>query len=348
MGLNTIIQGDIRQAAPTLPAQSVNCIVTSPPYWKLRDYGHPDQIGLEPTPEVYVQTLVSIFQELRRVLRDDGTLWLNLGDCYYSNPGNGRGGGSTLLGGSPHLAGSQLGTADHPKLKPKSLIGIPWRVALALQADGWILRQDIIWNKTNALPESVTDRPTRSHEYVFLFSKSAKYYYDQDAIREPYIAGAPEKTGNSTTFKRNGSKRAKAIPGQAVGTHRQDRTDNVYGHGGRNKRSVWNISTKAYLEAHFAVFPPELAETCILAGCPPAGVVLDPFLGSGTVAQVCIETGRNWLGVELNQDYINLAKERIAKARPVLVAPVGYHKKPVQVAEQPALFDYSRNGGQRD
>jgi len=283
-----IKKGDIRIIAPRLASQSVNCIVTSPPYWGLRDYGHADQIGLEPTPEAYVQTMVGVFGELHRVLRDDGTLWLNLGDTFVA----------------------------------KNLVGIPWRVALALQADGWYLRSDIIWSKPNCMPESVTDRPTKAHEYLFLLSKTESYYYDQDAIREPNSMNRPRKNrNNSTTFKRNGSKREQTIPGQGYGTHRPDRSDTDYNPLGRNKRSVWEVSLRAYGGAHFAVFPPDLIEPCILAGCPPGGIVLDPFFGSGTVGQVAIKTGRNWLGIEINSDYIKLAEERINGTQLPLIVP---------------------------
>ena len=276
---NQIIEGDIRIVAPQLPDQSVNCIVTSPPYWGLRDYGHSDQIGLEPTPEEYVQTMVSIFQELRRVLRDDGTLWLNLGDTFAANLGYQVPDSKWRdVGNSQGMKAAQFG------LKPKDLVGIPWRVALALQADGWYLRSDIIWSKPNCMPESVTDRPTKAHEYLFLLSKSETYYYDQDAIREPIktdsiarlargvsdshknINGAPgqpphsmnqprKNRNNATTFKRNGSKREQTIPGQGYGTHRPDRNDTEYNPLGRNKRSVWEVSLKAYGGAHFCRVP---------------------------------------------------------------------------------------------
>lgn len=336
---NTIIQGDIRTIARQLPAQSVQCIVTSPPYWGLRDYGHPDQIGHEPTPEAYVQTMVDIFGELRRVLRDDGTLWLNLGDTYASST-KGSGGPSKKQlsnAGSRYEMSQRLITG----LTSKNLLGIPWRTALALQADGWILRSDIIWHKPNGMPESVTNRPTKSHEYIFLFSKSTQYYYDYEAIKEPavdtgggpfsdkYAEAQPAHGGKSRyrskrdSFKRSGSKREPAILGQNYGTHRPDREESEYDTTTRNKRSVWTVNTEPCQDAHFAVFPSALIEPCILAGCPPNGIVLDPFFGSGTVGEVCVKTGRNWLGVELNPDYIKIANKRVAGTQPALFAPDG-------------------------
>lgn len=260
--VNQIMLGNVLDVLKELPDESVHCCVTSPPYWGLRDYEVEGQLGLEETPEEYVEKLVLVFREVRRVLRRDGIFWLNLGDSYvgtghkgdWKDPKNveGRNGQSVALNNK--VAG----------LKSKDLVGIPWRVAFALQADGWYLRSDIIWHKPNAMPESVTDRPTKAHEYIFLLSKSEKYYYDQDAIREPYT---DVKNGSSATFQREDSKRGVAVdPKNTYATHRQDRVDNVYGHGGRNKRSVWTVATKPYKEAHFAVFPPELIEPCILAG----------------------------------------------------------------------------------
>lgn len=306
--INEIIQGDIREIAKQLETGSVNCIVTSPPYWNLRDYGVVGQIGLEETPMAYVEAMVSIFRELRRVLRDDGTLWLNLGDTY-SNEGK-NGGHSYGKNYTSAAGGYQTVRNNRPKtgMPAKNLYGIPWRVALALQADGWYLRSDIIWSKPNPMPESVTDRPTKAHEYIFLLAKSERYYYDADVIKE----------------------NAKNNNGELAHT-------NCFGKAWdkepyRNRRSVWDVTTKPYKEAHFAVFPPDLVEPCILAGCPPGGVVLDPFLGSGTTAQVAVETGRNWLGVELNPKYIKLAKKRIAGAQPPLIVP-GSHVLPNKVLQ---------------
>jgi DNA modification methylase len=416
---NTIIQGDIRAVGGRLETASVNCIVTSPPYWGLRDYGgylmqvfwgqggdwqpprkgnklkhwivrlkvraarrgviyspngleHICAYGLEPAPELYVEHTVSIFRELKRVLRDDGTVWLNLGDSYNTSPpgnkgfhyGKGRTANGTLETGHRGLIAS---------LKPKDLCMIPARVALALQADGWWLRSDIIWHKPSPMPESVTDRPTKSHEYVFLLTKRARYWYDAEAIKEPVVCdrvrGPAEHPDQISTNGNSGLAR------RPISTT------------GRNKRSVWSIPTKSYHGAHFAVFPPDLVRPCILAGCPARtcsacgapwvrvverepshslqvgndwqegrystnhhgpsrpgsfvgnttktlghrppctcnappvpGVVLDPFFGSGTVAQVAIENGRDWLGVELNEDYIKLANKRLAAVqRPLFV-----------------------------
>lgn len=298
-----IRQGDALEILRSIPAQSVNTCVTSPPYWGLRDYGVDGQLGLEPTPEEYVDNLVEVFREVKRVLRDDGTLWLNLGDCYN---GSGGAGGDYAPGGlkegQPKYPGRNIVT-----LKPKDLVGIPWRVAFALQADGWYLRSDIIWAKPNPMPESVMDRPTNAHEYIFLLSKSRQYYYDQAAIREPVTS---QQTERSVSFKRKDSKRKQPIPGQTYGTHRPDRNDTPL-RSTRNKRSVWAVPTRPFPEAHFAVYPPDLIEPCILAGCPQGGMVLDPFCGSGTTLLVATEWHRKSIGIELNPEYIQLAKKRL-------------------------------------
>ena len=265
-----LLIGDALDTLHTLKAQSVHCCVTSPPYWGLRDYGHDGQIGLEATPQEYVAKMVEVFREVRRVLVCDGSLWLNLGDCY----------------------------------EDKNLVGIPWRVALALQADGWYLRSDIIWHKPNPMPESVTDRPTRAHEYIFLLTKSRSYYYDADAIREPAVregSGNKErKVSAEGERQRRNTHLGSSIPWTNDGT-------------GRNRRDVWTINSKPYSGAHFAVFPPTLIKPCILAGCPVGGVVLDPFLGSGTTARAAMDLGRQWVGIELNADYQPLIEERTAQ-----------------------------------
>ena len=323
--------GDCLQSMRKMPDQSVHCCVTSPPYFGLRDYGVEGQLGLEATPEEFVAALVAVMREVKRVLRDDGTLWLNLGDSYCSTaPGTKNAPQSKGSEKNPEQwANSRPKTP--PGLKPKDLIGIPWRVAFALQADGWYLRQDIIWQKPNPMPESVTDRCTKSHEYVFLLSKSPRYYFDHVAIKEPAVKGAAGsefhtgKTGahqlgrastkprnNADTFKREGSKREQAIPGQAVGTHRHDRADSSYDLQTRNRRSVWTIATRPFKGAHFATFPPALIEPCILAGCPVGGVVLDPFGGSGTTAGVALAHGREAVVCELNAEYADLMPARIA------------------------------------
>jgi DNA modification methylase len=300
----TIHQGDCLEVLPRLDAQSVHCVVTSPPYFGLRDYGVDGQIGLEETPAAYVAQLVNVFREVRRVLRDDGTVWLNLGDSYagvgYSNHYN-TGGAQRVEGGKQrHLVGT--GTAN------KQLLGIPWRVAFALQDDGWILRSDIIWAKTNPMPESVKDRPTKAHEYVFLFAKQPRYYYDADAVREPHAGVSLERWGMGGEDTDN-TKYDKRKPQTAVGNLRNG--SNPLHPAGRNRRSVWTVSTKPYSGAHFAVFPPKLIEPCILAGCPEGGVVLDPFAGSGTTGEVSQKHGRSFVGIELNADYIQLAETRL-------------------------------------
>ena len=311
--------GDVRSILPTLPAGSVRCCVTSPPYWGLRDYGHADQLGLESTPEAYVANLVAVFREVRRVLADDGTLWLNLGDSYSTD---------TKWGGSSgSLNGHQGGGARRERnldsgLKPKDLVGIPWRVAFALQADGWYLRSDVIWAKPNPMPESVTDRPTKSHEYLFLLSKSARYYYNADAIAEPI---AESQVGRIREDVVGGISHAERGQHSRGGTYKQD------GAGGRryegfnarwnnseastrpvrNARTVWTIATQPYAEAHFATFPEELPRRCILAGSEPGDTVLDPFMGSGTTLAVAVGNGRAGVGIELNPDYLDLARNRI-------------------------------------
>lgn len=308
---NVILHGDALDVLRTIPDGFIHTCVTSPPYWGLRDYGVEGQIGLEPTPEEYVERLVEVFREVRRVLRDDGTLWLNLGDSYYGSWGNYQ---PTGKGGQrpKHTERFQRrayeGKTDwrpptsyrHDKLKPKDLVGIPWRVAFALQEDGWYLRSDIIWHKPNAMPESVKDRPTKAHEYIFLLAKSERYYYDADAIKEPLscpnakgIAFGGTKYPNVTRRQYSGNKYDAARI------------------KGRNKRTVWTVSTKPFKGAHFAVFPPDLIEPCILAGCPEGGIVLDPFFGAGTTGLVALKHNRNFLGIELNDDYIELAKQRL-------------------------------------
>jgi DNA modification methylase len=302
-----ILQGDIRQIAPTLPSESVHCIVTSPPYWGLRDYGVDGQIGLEPTPDEYVSSLVAVFRELRRVLRDDGTLWLNLGDSYS---GSGEGGGGNRKGNEHGQHDSMIGKRGTSGLKPKDLVGIPWRVAFALQADGWWLRQDIIWAKPNPMPESVCDRCTKSHEYIFLLSKSARYWCDMEAIKEPNAPCYQLVPLSGPGIEGHRKHPAERNDESAIGTS----PARLWNGQGRNRRDVWTVATAPYPEAHFATFPPDLIKPCILAGCPVGGTVLDPFLGSGTTAQVAIETGREWIGVELNEKYIPLAEKRARNA----------------------------------
>ena len=314
-----IIQGDCREWLPMLPSNSVNCIVTSPPYFGLRDYGVEKQIGLEQTPDAFVAELVAVFSEARRVLRDDGTLWLNLGDSYAAARGgthmpaqtvaggkNGKGDESAFRGMGGESRGGAHRNASAIGLKHKDLIGVPWRVAFALQADGWYLRQDIIWHKPNPMPESVADRCTKAHEYIFLFSKRDKYYFDSEAIKEPVTSNK----GNGKSFRGG----ALAQAGILFGNHslkERETTGNVANESGlRNRRSVWSVATKPFKGAHFATFPPDLIEPCILAGCPEGGIVLDPFFEAGTTGLVATENNRNCIGIELNPAYIQIAEAR--------------------------------------
>jgi site-specific DNA-methyltransferase (adenine-specific) len=297
-----VIVGDCVKGMQMLEAGSVHTCVTSPPYFGLRDYQMDGQIGLEDTPEAYVSRLVEVFREVRRVLRDDGTLWLNLGDSYAANrtyqvP--------STKGGPKHGPGQSAGGAGSvvPNgLKPKDLIGIPWRVAFALQADGWYLRQDIIWHKPNPMPESVKDRCTKAHEYVFLLSKGPRYYFDSEATKE---SADPANHRKSAGVRRT-APGSTAHGGPASGERAYET---------RNRRSVWTVTTKPYKGAHFATFPPDLIEPCILAGCPPGGVVLDPFGGSGTTAGVALKHGRNAILCELNPDYDALIDARVDSIR---------------------------------
>lgn len=344
MVTDKIIQGDCIDVLKTLPDGIVNTCITSPPYFGLRDYGtatweggdincdHIEkfqkhggersnrdqtsqifqaqkvckkcgavrvdkQIGLEETPDQYVQRLVEVFREVRRVLRDDGTLWLNLGDSY-NNTKN----GNTELNKHKCAVTDSFTKKIWKELKPKDLIGIPWRVAFALQADGWYLRQDIIWHKPNPMPESVTDRCTKSHEYIFLLSKSKKYYYDYEAIKEQAISDGPRGGNllNDTNKGPNGGHE------RWIGERKND-----WGENGRNKRSVWTVATKPFSEAHFATFPEELINPCVLAGSPEGGLVYDPFMGAGTTAYVAKKLGRHFLGSELNPEYIKIANKRV-------------------------------------
>lgn len=318
-----ILHGDCRETLKTLPDASVNCCVTSPPYFGLRDYGHDRQIGLEETPEAFVQKMVEVFREVKRVLRDDATLWLNLGDSYARQAGDDskKDPASQATGFANVIAsgGAKKGNNKPPNgLKPKDLIGIPWRVAFALQADGWYLRQDIIWHKPNPMPESVTDRCTKAHEYIFLLSKSARYFYDHSATMEPAQYGeqhAAKATSWGTNRKHpnKSNLREYAFAGDNHTCHKAD--DGSYS---RNKRSVWTVTTKPYKGAHFATFPPDLIRPCILAGCPTGGTVLDPFGGSGTTGQVAMEEGRNAILCELNADYVGLIRKRIGGVTPSL------------------------------
>lgn len=307
--LDKIYQGNCIDVLKTFEDKSVNCCITSPPYYALRDYGVDGQIGNEETPDEYVSKLVDVFTEVRRVLKDDGTLWLNIGDSWA---------GSCQGAGTKHPTSKQatnhgtnfMTTENHKSklskvdgYKPKDLIGIPWMVAFALRQAGWYLRQDIIWSKGNPMPESVKDRCTKSHEYIFLLSKSRIYYFDHEAIKEPAVTvpkAMNENMEGCQTNYTNGDGFSKGA--------------RMYGvEGLRNKRDVWNINTKPCREAHFATYPDTLIEPCVLAGCPEGGIVLDPFMGAGTTGIVAKRYGRNYVGIELNSDYIEIGESRINK-----------------------------------
>lgn len=297
----TVHGGDCREVLSTLPDESVQCVVTSPPYWGLRDYGVDGQLGLERTPDEYVAAMVDVFREVRRVLRRDGTLWLNLGDSYAGGDRTTGRNDAVRQGkqtGGGFEAGPRTKLGAITGLKPKDLVGIPWRVAFALQADGWYLRSDIIWSKPNPMPESVTDRPTKAHEYLFLLSKSASYHYDADAIREPWTDDRQGWSGDTRDRDELVRRRHDATFRQDGGLTQKPTTS------GRNRRSVWTIATKPYPGAHFATFPEALVEPCILAGCPEGGVVLDPFAGTGTVGAVAQRLSRRAVLIDLNPDYL--------------------------------------------
>ena len=350
--LNRVHFGDCLETLRRMPDGIVNTCVTSPPYFGLRDYGHAGQIGLEETPEQFIAKLVEVFREVRRVLREDGTLWVNMGDSYNSGTQFNQSKSSGLRSAGRYSEASAGEWAGHRAklagLKHKDLIGVPWMLAFALRADGWYLRQDIIWSKPNPMPESVRDRCTKAHEYIFLLSKSPSYYCDMEAIKEQAVADhgpgnkAPHKgvlddtekhrtragfagyaerqRSRRDSFKREDSKRAEVIPGQSVGTHRADREESDYDIERRNRRSVWSVATKPYAGAHFATYPEELIEPCILAGAPSGGVVLDPFFGSGTTGQVAQNLGRHWIGCELNPAYKPLQDERLRQPGLILEA----------------------------
>lgn len=308
---NTILNGDALSVLKQLPDKSVHCCVTSPPYYALRDYGVDGQIGREETPGAYVQRLVEVFRELRRVLRSDGTLWLNIADTYCGTGDKER----SKDAKNPKGRNGQTVAINRrtPFCKAKDMIGIPWMLALALRKDGWYLRSDIIWMKGNAMPESVRDRPTRCYEHIFLLAKSPRYYYDADAIAEPMA----ESSLVRLRYGRSGSsKYAHAAPGQTVQPINIPRTGASAQppKQRRNKRDVWLVNTTPYRGAHFAAFPPKLAELCILAGCPENGVVIDPFFGSGTTGAVAKSLNRKYIGIELNADYCELARQRIERA----------------------------------
>lgn len=315
--MNRIEFGDCRDTMRRWASEGVKVqtCVTSPPYFGLRDYGVEGQIGLEQTPEQYIAAMVEVFRCVRDVLADDGTLWLNIGDSYNAHPGQRK---TTDKAGEKQqsVRGAQAAPSRSVDgCKPKDLIGIPWMLAFALRADGWYLRQDIIWHKPNPMPESVRDRCTKAHEYIFLLSKSERYFFDSEAMKEPAVT--------NDTRRPYGSKGANLL--DARGLDAQGKGQQREGADGqtRNRRSVWSVPVRAYKGAHFATFPPALIDPCILAGSRPGDIVLDPFMGSGTTAAVALQHGRQYLGCELNPEYGPLQDERVAKASPAVVPQMG-------------------------
>ena len=327
--MNVILQGDALAVLKNFASDSVDCCITSPPYYQLRDYGVEGQIGLEATVGEYIEKLVEVFREVRRLLKPDGTLWVNIADSYA---GSGKGWKEKPEDIEKHLQKSNKGWIESnlpptraKNVKPKDMLGIPWLLALALRNDGWYLRQDIIWNKPNCMPESVNDRCTKAHEYIFLLSKSRKYYFDYEAIKEPclgYDKSSPR--GSKGTLTPNAGRRnkgnRKTFRGGGVYTGGKSFENHVFAenetHGNiqndtglRRKRSVWNVSTQGSKEAHYATFPDRLIEPCVLAGARKGGVVLDPFAGSGTVGRVAEENGRKYILIELKKEYVEIIKK---------------------------------------
>lgn len=295
-----ILLGNALECIKELPDNSINCVVTSPPYYGLRDYGVEEQIGLEETPEKYIDNLIFLFRDIRRVLKDDGTLWVNLGDSYAGNcsrTSTGRCGMGKEREGVFTKGGG---------LQAKQLMGIPWKFAFAMQNDGWFLRQDIIWHKPNPMPESVTDRCTKSHEYIFLLSKSERYFFDYESIQEQAVTQVDPRIGRRVEY--DGMRKGQAGTGNRAFVTLKTKGDDVVV---RNKRDVWSVNLKPIMEAHFATYPEELIVPCIKAGCPEGGVVLDPFMGSGTTGIVARKLDRHYVGFELNPEYKKMAERRI-------------------------------------
>jgi len=307
-----LLPGDCRTVLATLPSESVHCVVTSPPYYGLRDYGVPGQLGLEATPAEYIASMVAVFREVRRVLRSDGTLWLNMGDSYAGGGGYHPNAPSNLNGSKQSTNHGSVLRDKAPGYKSKDLIGVPWMLAFALRDDGWYLRSDIIWSKPNPMPESVTDRPTKAHEYLFLLSKSARYFYDADAIREGYTESSLSRY--EYDFKTYG---LDGHPSAAKHGTLRDGGTIAANPVGRNKRSVWEIATEPFPEAHFATYPTALVEPCIKAGSPLGGTVLDPFAGAGTTGLVADRLGRDAILIELNPMYASMAQRRITDDAPM-------------------------------
>lgn len=329
-----ILTGDALETLRQLPDCCCSTCVTSPPYYGLRNYGENGQIGLEETPSEYIDKLVEVFREVRRVLKDDGTLWLNIGDSYAGS-GKGRNKDGSFNEKAEHIQSTgqrdslirrTLSKAD--SYKRKDLIGIPWLLAFALRADGWYLRADIIWQKPNAMPESVKDRPTRAHEYIFLLSKSEHYHYDAEAVREPAVGfynaapagskgtGKPNarRRGNSRTFRGGGVYTHDQAADNSAKVERQSHGLIPNETGKRNRRSVWTVATRPYKGAHFATFPEELVRPCVLAGSKLGDTVLDPFSGSGTTGTVAIQEGRDYIGIEINPVYSKMSEQRLCEA----------------------------------
>lgn len=319
--MNKIEFGDCREIMRRWADEGVKAqmCVTSPPYFGLRDYGHEGQIGLEQTPDEYIAAMVEVFRCVWNVLADDGTVWLNIGDSYASyrdgkaTPDTTRGNNDGTLVPKGSARNRMASTFNGTSVKHKDLIGIPWMLAFALRADGWYLRQDIIWHKPNPMPESVRDRCTKAHEYIFLLSKSDRYYFDSEAIKEDAINAGKRVSIGEKSFSKG---QAKGVGVKASGNGLADYYDVP---SKRNRRSVWTVTTRPYKGAHFATFPPALIEPCILAGSRPDDIVLDPFMGSGTTAQVALQHGRQYIGCELNQEYEKLQNERVFKRQMELV-----------------------------
>lgn len=311
----TVYNAEVMDGLAQLQDESVQCVVTSPPYFGLRDYGVDGQLGLEKTPEEYVEKMVAVFMEVHRVLKKDGVLWLNMGDSY-SRGKLGRA-DEVINSGANGLGLKPAYRTNAKSLKPKNLIGIPWRIAFALQSEGWIIRQDIIWAKPGVVPESVTDRCTKSHEYIFLLTKSGQYFYDHEAIKEKAVWDVDgngtikrKERQNDNNKRRPGTKTNGIRKTYPNGQHKEGQQSAKTIYGKRNKRDVWTVATISYPGSHFAVFPPALIEPCILAGSRPGDIVLDPFWGSGTTGEVAVKHSRKAIGIELNQDYCELSLKR--------------------------------------
>lgn len=307
MELNKIYCGNCVEVLKTFSDKSINCCITSPPYYGLRDYGVSGQIGNEDTPEQYIEKLVNVFEEVRRILKDDGVLWLNLGDSWLGTGGDRKNSSNNKVFNDIQKHNPKEGRYKRNQnmkatgIKCKDLIGIPWMAAFALRESGWYLRQDIIWAKGNPMPESVKDRCTKSHEYIFLLTKSRKYYFDNESIKEPAVTQPKARDKNKEGYQADYPKGDRFSSGERV-----------YGADGmRNKRDVWNVNIKPCKEAHFATFPDTLIEPCVLAGCPEGGIILDPFMGAGTTGMVAKRNNRNYVGIELNSNYIQIAESRI-------------------------------------